>query len=122
MLLDISTNYGNLFLMKTIEYLFYLSPERTDRLRVMAYKEKNKILEFVVQYEIEILHKWHPVVRYDTRHGFAHRDILHADGSSEKEPLWGQDYNLNLTHATEDLKHNWQRYRQKFEEEFYEKK
>lgn len=108
--------------MNKIEYLYYLSPQKSDRLRVQAYKEKNKILEFVVQYEAKILDKWYPVVRYDTRHGFAHRDLLHPDGSSDKEPLWFEDYNLSLTYTTEDLKHNWQRYRQKFEEEFYEKR
>ena len=108
--------------MRKIEYIFYLSPQRTDRLRVEAYKEKNEILEFVVQYEAEILNKWRPIVRYDTHHGFAHRDLLHADGSSEKEPLWWQDYNLSLTYATEDLKHNWQKYRQRFEEEIYGEK
>ncbi len=107
------------FLMKKIEYTFYLSPQQTDRLRVVAYKEKNKILEFIVQYEAKISHKWYPLVRYDTRHGFAHRDLVHGNGSSEKEPFLWQDYNLSLTYATEDLKHNWQKYRQRFEEELY---
>ncbi len=105
--------------MKEMEYLFYLSTSRTDRLRVNAYKEKAKILQFVVQYEGQILNKWHPIIRYDTRHGFAHRDLLHPDGSSEKEPLGWEDYNLCFTYATEDLKRNWQKYRQKFEKELY---
>lgn len=30
-----------------------------------------------------------------------------------------EDYNLSLAYATEDLKHNWRKYRQKFEEELY---
>lgn len=105
--------------MKEIEYLFYLSTSRIDRLRVHAYKEKDKILQFVVQYEGYILNKWHPIIRYDTRHGFAHRDLLHPDGSSDKEALGWEDYNLSLTYATEDLKRNWQKYRQRFEEELY---
>jgi hypothetical protein len=37
--------------MHEIEYLFYLSPEETDRLRVIARKDKGEILEFVAQYE-----------------------------------------------------------------------
>jgi len=107
--------------MKFIEYIFFLSPELENRLRVLIHKGKNKILEFVVQYETNISGKWYPVVRYDTHHGFAHRDLLHPDGSSEKE-LLAWDYNLALTYATEELKQNWKKYRQKFEEELYDRK
>lgn len=107
--------------MKSIEYIYYLSSDYEDRLRVVAYKEKNKILEFVVQYEASIRGKWHSVVRYDTHHGFAHRDLLYPDGSSEKTPLeW--DYALALTYATEELKRNWKKYRQIFEEKLNDKK
>lgn len=108
--------------MKIIEYLFYLSPQQKDRLRVKVYKEKNKILEFLVQYEADIHGEWNTIVRYDTRHGFAHRDLIHADGLVDKEPLMWEDYNLALTYATQDLKHNWQKYRKKFEEEINERK
>lgn len=118
-ILTLLTDYGILLLVKTIEYIFYLSPQKTDRLRVDAYKEKNKILEFVVQYEAQILSNWYAIIRYDTRHGFAHRDLLHPDGSVDKEPLFWQDYNISLTYATEDLKHYWLKYRQRFEEELY---
>ena len=106
--------------MTTVEYVFFLSKFQKDRLRVKVYKEKNRIFEFVVQYEAEILEIWHAIVRYDTRHGFAHRDYLHADGSVEKEPLLWEDYNLALIYATQDLKDNWQKYRHKFEEEIHE--
>lgn len=105
--------------MKTIEYLFYLSSENSDRLRVEAYREKNEILQFVVQYEAQIRKSWYAIIRYDSRHGFAHRDLLHPDGSVDKEPLAWEDYNLSLTYATEDLKHNWRKYRHRFEEELY---
>jgi hypothetical protein len=107
--------------MEYIEYLFYLSAEE-DRLRVEFYKKRNLILEFVVQYEANISGKWHPVARYDTRHGFAHRDLLHPKSRIEKEPLGWQDYNSALTYATEDLKQNWQKYRHKYEEELNDKK
>ena len=66
--------------------------------------------------------EWHPIIRYDTSHGFAHRDLLHADGSINKEPLLWQDYNLALTHTTLDLKQNWQKYRQNYEEEINDRK
>jgi len=106
--------------MKTIEYLYYLSPAEQDRLRVNIYKEKNEILQFVIQYEAEFSGRWHPVIRYDTRHGFAHRDRLHPDGSTEKEPLPWESYNLALIYAAQDLKYHWQKYRQQYEEEIYE--
>ncbi len=112
----------NSCLMKRIAYLFYLSDEKNDRLRAEAYKEKSRILQFVVQYEARIQENWYAIIRYDTRHGFAHRDLMHPDGSADKEPLSWEDYNLNLTYATEDLKHNWQKYRQRFEEELNEGK
>ncbi len=106
--------------MKTIEYIFYLSSTYEDRLRVQAYKEKNEILEFVVQYEANIRNRWHPVIRYDTSHGFAHRDLIRPDGSMQKQPLFFENYNMALTYATEELKQNWQKYRQRFEEEIDE--
>ncbi len=106
--------------MKKIEYLFYLSPLQKDRLRVWASKERNKIVEFVIQYEAEIHDSWYPIVRYDTSHGFAHRDLMHPDGSSDKQPLFFESYNLSLTYASQELKQNWHRYRRNFEEELNE--
>lgn len=103
--------------MKVIEYLFYLTSCEKDRLRVKAYKHKNKILGFVVQYEAKIQNKWEVIVRYDTSHGFAHKDIIHADGKIDKEPFIWQDYNVALTYATEDLKRNWEKYRNNYEKE-----
>ena len=105
--------------MKTVEYLFYLSGALKDRLRVEVYREKKEILQFVVQYEGEMSGQWYPIVRYDTRHGFAHRDRLYPDGSSIKEPLPWDNYNLALTYATQDLKYNWYKYRREFEEKMY---
>ncbi len=106
--------------MDNIDYLFYLSPEEEDRIRVEIYKRQDKILQFVVQYEIEIYNEWHPVVRYDTSHGFFHRDLLHPDGSKTKQPLYFETYKLALTYATQDLKQNWKLYRKRFEEELHE--
>lgn len=74
--------------MKEIEYLIYLTAESNDRLRVYAQKEKGAILEFVVQYEALISEEWRPIVRYDTAHGFAHKDIMKASGETIKQPLF----------------------------------
>lgn len=103
--------------MNEIEYLIYLSAELTDRLRVNAQKEKGEILEFVVQYEAIISGEWHPIIRYDTSHGFAHKDIIKPYGETIKQPLYFETYNLAFTFATLDLKANWKQYKDSFEKE-----
>ena len=103
--------------MHEIEYLFYLSAESADRLRISAQKEKGEILEFVVQYEALISGEWRAVVRYDTAHGFTHKDIIRANGEVIKQPLFFETYNLAFTFATLDLKVNWRQYRDNIEKE-----
>jgi hypothetical protein len=98
-----------------IEYLIYLTAGSTDRLRVYAQKEKGNILEFVVQYEAVISGEWQPIVRYDTVHGFAHKDIIKPNGEIIKQPLFFESYNLAFTFATIELKANWKQYRDSFE-------
>ena len=73
-----------------------------------------KIVEFMVQYEIFVKGKWHPVVRYDTSHGYAHRDLIHADGRKEKSELLFKDLNICLTYAENDLRANWKSYKERF--------
>ena len=102
---------------KNITYFYYLSTEMVDRLRVSALKKKKKILGFTVQYEAKINNKWQPIVRYDTAHGFAHKDIIHSDGKTEKQPLYFQSFNIALTFAIQDLKILWKWYRESYEKE-----
>ena len=103
--------------MHEIEYLLYLAADQTDRLRVTARKDKGEILEFIVQYETVILGEWRPVVRYDTLHGFAHKDIIRASGEVVKQPLLFETYNLAFTFATLDLKMHWRLYKEGLEKE-----
>jgi len=49
--------------MKEMEYIFYLSAEMKERLRVSAQKEKDKIIGFVVQFEAFIHDEWGSIVR-----------------------------------------------------------
>ena len=72
---------------------------------------------FRVQLETLIEREWLPVVRYDTAHGFAHRDLMSRHGEVEKTPLFNQDTNDALTFAESDLKTNWLSYRNRFREE-----
>jgi hypothetical protein len=50
--------------------------ENDNALRVHFEIERAEIYSFVVQLECFWKGKWKPVVRYDTAHGFAHRDKM----------------------------------------------
>ncbi|MBU0878154.1 MAG: hypothetical protein KKD55_00900 [Candidatus Omnitrophica bacterium] len=54
------------------------------------------------------------MVRYDTAHGFTHKDIIHADGAQEKIPLYVSDFKEALTFSDRELKVNWRTYREQF--------
>lgn len=106
-------------MQRTLDYVYLLSPEATDRLRVRAQRIGPDVVSFVVQYEAYLDSRWHPIVRFDTAHGFAHRDLLHPDGRVDKDPLPWETYNIALTFATHELKANWQQYRQRYAEELH---
>ncbi|MBF0338642.1 MAG: hypothetical protein HQL05_12535 [Nitrospirae bacterium] len=89
----------------------------SDRYRHSHIKKRGEIVFFRVQYETWIDNTWYPVVRYDTAHGFAHRDILNIKGEIKKTPLFDKDFNDALTFAENDLKNNWEYYKKKFLEE-----
>ncbi len=103
--------------MNEVEFVFPLSSELEDRLRVKANKLRGRIVSFVVQYEALIHGQWRAVVRYDTAHRFAHKDILHPDGSVDKQPLHFPNLNFAFTFAIQDLKSLWQWYRYGYERE-----
>src|SRR3990172_9106364 len=97
-----------------VEYVIRLG--LFDRYRHFHVKEKGKILFFRMQYETKISDTWYAVVRYDTAHGFAHRDLLDEKGRVRKTPLFNQDLNDALTFAENDLKTNWEKYKKSFPE------
>ena len=105
-------------MVKKIEYLIRIG--RFDRYRHLHFKEKGKILHFRLQYETKHNDLWHAVVRYDTAHGFAHRDLYNINGDVAKTPLFNQNYNDALTFAESDLKLNWKYFKRKFMGENYE--
>ena len=98
--------------MKLVEYVAPLGFD--GRRRVRHTRSEGKISEFMVQYEIFVRGKWHPVVRYDTSHGYAHKDLMHADGRKEKVELLLRNLNICLTYAENDLRANWKIYREGF--------
>lgn len=74
-----------------------------NAVRVRLELERNRVVKFVVQLECCFGEMWHPVVRCDTAHGFAHRDVLYPSGQVEKTELLVRDYNDALTFALRDL-------------------
>lgn len=99
------------------EYTFYLSPERVDRFRYLHRLERGQIVRFCVQYEAWIQDEWRPIVRYDTAHGYPHRDLLYPDRSQDKREFRGYKAEEVLTLGERDLKTNWQHYRAAYEQE-----
>ena len=85
-----------------------------DRYRHNHVRIKGAVVRFVVQYETRIGGEWLPVVRYDTRHGFAHRDVLDKRGNQQKTPIFVDGFNEALTFAEYDIRSNWKSYKQKF--------
>jgi len=98
--------------MKEVKFTIMLTLE--DRYSHHHVRLKGTVLSFKVQYETKVEGKWLPVVRYDTRHGFAHRDLLDKGGKEQKTPLFTQNYNEALTFAEHDIKSNWNAYKERF--------
>jgi hypothetical protein len=98
--------------MKRTEFTIRLGPN--DRLREHHARSRGKIISFTVQYETFWKEKWMVVVRYDTAHGFSHRDQYDNRGRAIKTPLIAFDFNQALTFAEADLKANWTIYRERF--------
>ena len=100
--------------MGETDYLLFLTSE--DRMRVFFLTERGKVVSFRVQYEAFILGAWRPIIRYDTAYRFPHIDVIHADGTQEKQPLF-LTYGEGLTYALNDIITNWKQHRKRYEGE-----
>ncbi len=101
--------------MKETDYVFLLNFDA--RYRVKFEVDKGRIVLFVVQLEFLRADSWVAVVRYDTAHGFAHRDRYKADGSvSHHEGLPVTEFKDALTHAIRDIKLNWEEWIRQYQE------
>jgi hypothetical protein len=85
-----------------------------DRIRVRFKKDRGKIIDFVVQYETLVKDDWVPIIRYDTAHGQPHTDVISPDGTRKKRLLHFPNFNDAFSYAEEDIKTNWERYRQRY--------
>ena len=102
--------------MRTVEFRRLLDYD--NALRVMFEMERGQILRFAVQLECQFMEdgEWIPVVRFDTAHGYAHRDIMHPIKTEEKTEMSVQDYNEAFTIAMDDVVEKRYDYRRRYEE------
>jgi len=76
--------------------------------------ERGRVVEFAVQYEANVDGVWYRVMRYDSAHGYPHRDVLDPQGNTvQKEPV-NLSYAEAFTFAYDDIEANWPRYREEF--------
>ena len=97
--------------MKTVDYIVLF--DKGVRKRHSHRSEKGRIIQFVVQLEVQIEDEWKPVIRYDCSHDFAHVDRYDPRGTKTKTPL-PLNFNEALVLADEDIKDNWQKYMEDF--------
>jgi hypothetical protein len=98
--------------VKTVRYVYLLTVN--DRKRHEHVIDHGQVIRFVVQYETFAGGVWHPVIRYDTAHGFPHVDRIHADGTVEKVPLLTSDLGEALTFADQDIDDKWGQYKEAY--------
>ena len=92
----------------------YTLPVWTDtRIRHYHRTQSGKVVEFVVQLEVEDRGIWKPIIRYDSAHGFAHIDRYNLKGRAKKEKL-ALSFGQALTRAEREIKQNWMIYRARF--------
>lgn len=96
------------------KYVFMLTDKDRKRHEHITEKSKVKVSGFVIQYEIFFEGKWMPVVRYDTAHGYVHKDLINPDGSKGKIFMGLTDLNEALTLADKDINENWERYKERY--------
>ena len=97
---------------KRISYVTMLSGNVRRRHEHVRFGKQ--VTQFLIQIEYLLKDQWIPVVRYDTAHGFAHRDFIFPNSKVEKTPLFTKTLNEALDFAQSDLKVNWSSYLERF--------
>jgi hypothetical protein len=103
--------------MGETNYLVPLGDDNLDRYRLTSIVEKTQVTLFLVQYEAMIDGEWRPILRYDTAHGFPHRDLIHPDGRVEKTALLDHTNAETLTNGQDEIRLHWRAYRERYERE-----
>jgi len=89
------------------------------RKRIKIVREGQKILDYMVQLEVQVSGEWKPVVRYDPADRGPHCDIMRLDGAERDEEYSfpfdiTTGYKEALQHADEDIRRNWRVYKENF--------
>jgi len=93
------------------EKTFFIYLSFGARIRVRIIRERRKVVDFVVQLEVEAEPgEWKAVVRYNYAHGFPHRDVVYANGTEEKETIHIKGLEKVVIYAIDDLKQKWEAY------------
>lgn len=98
-------------------FIVLLGDSTTDGYGLYCQTEKGQVTIFRVQYEAYIDSEWRAVLRYDTAHGFPHRDLLHPHHPEDKTAFPNRSNAEILTLGQEDIKRNWKAHRARYEEE-----
>ncbi len=87
-----------------------------DAVRVRFARTSGQVTWFVVQYEIYVDDRWHPVVRYDSAHGRPHRDELDWEGHVVEKQWFpaGISNAAAFTIARDELRRQWRLFRDEF--------
>ena len=94
---------------------FIVTLTQDDEILIHLEREGRTVVKFSIQYRARIQRGWRPIVRFDTAHGHAHKDICHPDGTQETQDLKLDDYGIALTHGLRDVKARWEFYRERYE-------
>lgn len=98
--------------IKEIRYtIMFDDPELgiEGRMDVRLEHLKGKVIGFAVNLSYPKGDKSYNVYRYDTSHGYAHREKLWKKENGE-EKIKGKEYGDILNQAIDDIKKNWRRY------------
>ena len=100
--------------MTETQFVVPLQGSPTNRYRHSHTWEGGAITNFVIQYEAKIDDEWRTIVRYDTAHGYPHKDVLHPDGAETKEYFPYYTSAEVMTLGQNDIRKNWQNYREQY--------
>jgi len=98
-------------MIKIVEYVVLF--DEGVRKRHYHKSVRGKIIEFAVQLEVFIESNWRPIIRYDCAHGFAHIDHYDRRGKRRRR-LLDLNFNEAIILADEDIRENWEKYREDF--------
>jgi hypothetical protein len=83
------------------------------RIRHYHRTEGGRVVEFIIQLEVEVEGVWRQAIRYDTAHGYSHIDRFRLRGGRTKERLFLR-FEDALIRAEKDLSENWLAFRDRF--------